>query len=155
MCAGLKKYWCEWCRLWPLLHTCGIVLGGTKICHHSHPKALDVMNRGFSALCTFSTSHNRLYHQIEKRKPHACLYTTPLSTAHSLAGWRRIGKVVFPFAAPRWKIRRQNKTSYIVTNAENFPEHRINADRGETRRWEGEREREIECREMENRETSG
>lgn len=111
MRAGLKKYWCEWCRLWPLLHTCGIVLGGTKICHHSHPKALDVMNRGFSALCTFSTSHNRLYHQIEKRRA-ACVFVHNTSIYHPQPGrlathWQ--GRVPLRRTLAKDKASKQNR----------------------------------------------
>lgn len=111
MRAGLKKYWCEWCRLWPLLHTWGIVLGGTKICHHSHPKALDVMNRGFSALCTFSTSHNRLYHQIEKRRA-ACVFVHNTSIYHPQPGrlathWQ--GRVPLRRTPAKDKASKQNR----------------------------------------------
>lgn len=147
MCAGLTKYWCDWCRLYPLVHICSTVLSGPKYVIATHPKALPVI---LIEVPLLSTTHNGLYHPIENSESRACLYTTPLSTTHSLAGWQPIGKVVFPFAALLWKIRRQNKTDYTVTNTETSRSggSMPTPVSGEAARgWQ----REIECGEMENR----
>lgn len=147
MCAGLTKYRIDWCHLYPLVRICSIAPRGPKYVTSTAQRPFMSYEWRFQcSLYILPTSHNRLHHQIETSESCARLYTTPLSTTHSLAGWQCTGKVVFPFAALLWKIRRQNKTNYTGTNAETSRSRgsmpttaRGDAERGERERLNAER----------------